>query len=71
MNDILRIALVLDRFERNLGGLESWTEGLARWLAARGHELSVVAFSGASQDPATPEQRTVPRSSSPKPDHAW
>jgi UDP-glucose:(heptosyl)LPS alpha-1,3-glucosyltransferase len=52
MNDILRIALVLDRFERDLGGLESWTEGLARWLAGRGHEVSVVAFGGASPDPA-------------------
>jgi UDP-glucose:(heptosyl)LPS alpha-1,3-glucosyltransferase len=64
MNDILRIALVLDRFERNLGGLESWTEGLARWLAGRGHEVSVVAFRGTSPHPAI-RLHTIPYETSP------
>ena len=49
MSDRLRIALVLDRFESSLGGLESWTEGLAHWLVRRGHEVSVICFAGAAK----------------------
>jgi UDP-glucose:(heptosyl)LPS alpha-1,3-glucosyltransferase len=52
MSDSLRIALVLDRFEPSLGGLESWTEGLAYWLARKGHEVSVLCFAGAAKDSA-------------------
>ncbi len=51
MNNGLRIALVLDRFESGLGGLESWTEGLAHWLARRGHKVSVLCFAGSVQRP--------------------
>ncbi len=43
---MLKVALVLDRFDVELGGLESWTERLARWLLERGHAVSVVCFGG-------------------------
>lgn len=39
----MKIALVLDRFDRRLGGVEQWTAGLADGLLARGHEVHVVA----------------------------
>jgi len=50
MSNSLRIALVLDRFESALGGLESWTEGLAHWLVHRGHDISVLCFAGTAGD---------------------
>ncbi len=40
----LRIALVLDRFDPNYGGLESWAGQWSRWLAGRGHDVHVAAF---------------------------
>jgi UDP-glucose:(heptosyl)LPS alpha-1,3-glucosyltransferase len=46
----MRIALVLDRFESNIGGLESWTEGLANWLVHRGHDVSVLCFKGTTKN---------------------
>ena len=49
MGNSLRIALVLDRFEPSLGGLEIWTEGLANWLVRRGHDVSVLCFVGATK----------------------
>jgi UDP-glucose:(heptosyl)LPS alpha-1,3-glucosyltransferase len=52
MSQSLRIALVLNRFESSLGGLESWTESLARWLSRRGHRVSILCFGGAANDPA-------------------
>jgi UDP-glucose:(heptosyl)LPS alpha-1,3-glucosyltransferase len=39
----MKIALVLDRFDRNLGGLELATSKLAYSLVAHGHEVHVVA----------------------------
>ena len=39
----MKIALVLDRFDPELGGLESWTASLARWLVERGHDVHVFA----------------------------
>jgi len=42
----LRVAMVLERFDPKLGGLESWTEGMARFLLDRGHHVSVVACDG-------------------------
>jgi UDP-glucose:(heptosyl)LPS alpha-1,3-glucosyltransferase len=52
MSQSLRIALVLNRFESSLGGLESWTESLARWLSRRGHRVGILCFGGAANDPA-------------------
>jgi UDP-glucose:(heptosyl)LPS alpha-1,3-glucosyltransferase len=43
---MLKVVLVLDCFNAELGGLESWTERLARWLLERGHAVSVVCFGG-------------------------
>lgn len=40
----MKIALVLDRFDPRLGGLEQWTYQLATWLLTAGHEVHVVAF---------------------------
>ena len=40
----MRIALVLDRFDPRLGGLEQWASQLATWLLTAGHEVHVVAF---------------------------
>ena len=39
----MRIGLVLDRFDRRLGGVEQWTAQLADRLLARGHEIHVVS----------------------------
>jgi len=41
----MKIALVLDRFDPDLGGLESWTTSLAGWLVGHGHEVHVLAAS--------------------------
>ncbi len=40
----MKIALVLDRFDPRLGGLEQWSYQLATWLLTAGHEVHVVAF---------------------------
>jgi UDP-glucose:(heptosyl)LPS alpha-1,3-glucosyltransferase len=50
MVDRLRIALILDRYDPALGGLESWVDGFAHWLVRRGHEVSVLAFGGTTAD---------------------
>lgn len=39
----MRIALVLDRFDPDRGGLEHWAAQWTTWLLARGHEVDVVA----------------------------
>lgn len=46
----MRIGLVLDRFDRRLGGVEQWTAQLADHLLARGQELHVVARSVADRE---------------------
>ena len=38
------VALVLDRFDPLLGGLEIWTHQLSQYLLEAGHEVHVVAF---------------------------
>jgi UDP-glucose:(heptosyl)LPS alpha-1,3-glucosyltransferase len=40
----LKIALVLDAFDRRTGGLANWTIGLANFLLGRGHDVHVVTF---------------------------
>ena len=40
----MRVGLVIERFSRDGGGLESWTWQLAHALARRGHQVSVLAF---------------------------
>jgi UDP-glucose:(heptosyl)LPS alpha-1,3-glucosyltransferase len=40
----LRVALVVDRFDPLVGGLEQWTVGFAAHLLRRGHQVHVVAF---------------------------
>lgn len=46
----MRIGLVLDRFDRRLGGVEQWTAQLADRLLSRGDELHVVARSVADRE---------------------
>ncbi|MBA3313350.1 MAG: glycosyltransferase family 4 protein [Planctomycetota bacterium] len=46
----MRIGLVLDRFDRRLGGVEQWTAQLADGLLSRGHEVHVVARSIAERE---------------------
>ena len=40
----MRVGLVIERFSRGGGGLESWTWQLAHALDRRGHQVSVLAF---------------------------
>ncbi len=47
---------MLDRFDPAAGGLERWTEGFARFLAAQGCQPHVLAFE-AMTDPAVPVHR--------------
>ncbi len=42
----MKVALVLDRFDPDAGGLERWARELARWLVRNGEELHVVAAEG-------------------------
>lgn len=44
----MRIALAVDRFDPQAGGLEQWTVSLARHLLERGHAVHVVAFAEAN-----------------------
>ena len=44
MTESLSIAIVLDRYDPNCGGLEAWTDGFARWLLQRGHKVTVLCF---------------------------
>ena len=46
----MRVGLVLDRFNRRLGGVEQWTAGLADHLLARGYEVHVAARSIAAHE---------------------
>jgi len=46
----MKIALVLDRFDRRLGGVEQWTAQLADGLLSRGHEIHVVARNVAERE---------------------
>jgi UDP-glucose:(heptosyl)LPS alpha-1,3-glucosyltransferase len=61
----MKIALVLERFDATRGGLEHWTWQFARSLAARRHEVHVVAFEFAAEANAEPiiaHQLQMPRS---------
>jgi UDP-glucose:(heptosyl)LPS alpha-1,3-glucosyltransferase len=49
--DALTVALVLDRFEPERGGLEGWTAALAGWLQRAGHSVHIVAFGAAEPQP--------------------
>lgn len=40
----MKIALVIDRFDRRLGGVEGWTATLASRLVGLGHEVHVAAW---------------------------
>jgi UDP-glucose:(heptosyl)LPS alpha-1,3-glucosyltransferase len=48
----LRVALVLERFDPTVGGLEAWTWGFAHALHDRGHQVTIVASE--FSDSATP-----------------
>jgi UDP-glucose:(heptosyl)LPS alpha-1,3-glucosyltransferase len=50
-DDVLSVALVLDRFDPERGGLEGWTAALAGWLQRAGHRVHVVAFAAAEPQP--------------------
>jgi UDP-glucose:(heptosyl)LPS alpha-1,3-glucosyltransferase len=61
----MKIALVLERFDASRGGLEHWTWQFARNVAARGHEVHVVAFEYAAEakdEPIIAHQLEMPRS---------
>jgi len=45
----MKVALVLDRFDPDVGGLERWGFQLAKWLIGEGHEVHVVATEFAEQ----------------------
>ena len=40
----MKIVLIIDRFDRRLGGSQLWLDGFARYLAGRGHDVHVVTF---------------------------
>jgi UDP-glucose:(heptosyl)LPS alpha-1,3-glucosyltransferase len=46
----MQIALVLDRFDRRLGGVEQWTAQLADGLLSRGHQVHIVARNVAERE---------------------
>ena len=46
----MRVALVLDRFDPQAGGLEQWTHRFAGHLLDSGHEVHVVAFAAANSE---------------------
>ena len=61
----MKIGLVLERFDPERGGLENWSWQFARSLAARGHQVHVVAFAfypDAAHDPIIQHQLEMPRS---------
>jgi UDP-glucose:(heptosyl)LPS alpha-1,3-glucosyltransferase len=61
----MKIGLVLERFDPERGGLESWTWQFARRLAGRGHEVHVVAFEfhpGVATDNIIAHRLEMPRS---------
>jgi UDP-glucose:(heptosyl)LPS alpha-1,3-glucosyltransferase len=45
----MRIGLALERFDPRRGGLEVWTTRFASFLAARGHEVHIIAGGGARE----------------------
>jgi glycosyltransferase involved in cell wall biosynthesis len=47
----MKIALVLENFDPQAGGLEQWTVRFAEFLLGRGHEVYVVAFQQANHSP--------------------
>lgn len=47
----MRLALVLDRFDPDRGGLEHWAWQWTTWLLDHGHEVDVVAAEAASLPP--------------------
>jgi len=58
----MRIALVVDRFDPQAGGLEQWTCSLAGFLAARGHDVHVLTFLQAAHAlPVTVHVLPLPR----------
>ena len=40
----MKIAVVLDRFDADVGGLERWAYQLVKWLVGEGHNVHVVAM---------------------------
>jgi UDP-glucose:(heptosyl)LPS alpha-1,3-glucosyltransferase len=51
----MKVALLLERFDRDGGGLEQWAWRLAHALADRGHSIAVLAFHAA----ATPASQKI------------
>lgn len=51
----MRVGLVIERFSRDGGGLESWTWQLAHALDRRGHQVSVLAF----RTESSPERASI------------
>jgi hypothetical protein len=42
----MKLALVLDRFDRDRGGLEHWAWQWSRWLLDGGHSVHVLCSKG-------------------------
>ncbi len=59
----LRVALVLERFDPTLGGLEGWTADYARWLAGRGHAVTIVCTAGVTPSPGVELALAAPAAS--------
>ena len=51
MSAVLTVALVLDRYNPNRGGLEVWTHGFAQWLVGRGHKVTILCARAEAECP--------------------
>ena len=51
MSAVLNVALVLDRYNPNRGGLEVWTHGFAQWLVGRGHKVTILCARAEAECP--------------------
>lgn len=57
----MKIAFAIEHFDPRHGGAEQYTWGLARWLAARGHEITILTTHAEKADfPAEIELLDVP-----------
>lgn len=56
----MKIALLIERFDRSGGGLEQWTWALAAALVERGHAVTVLAFRAPEAAPPPITLRLLP-----------
>src|SRR5581483_4302281 len=66
LGSLMKVALALESFDPQRGGLEQWTWQFAQALLQRGHEVHVVAFHfAANQAPAGIREHRLPFDPSP------